>query len=58
MELAFRVLHGHFGTVYLLQVSKNDDEKRASKNNLALVSKGTSFLFGVRLAAKNILISL
>ena len=28
MEVACRVLHGHFGPVYVLQVSKNDDEKR------------------------------
>ena len=28
MELAYEVLHGHFKPVYLLQVSKNDDEKR------------------------------
>ena len=28
MELACGVLHGHFGPVYLLQVSKNVDEKR------------------------------
>ena len=27
MELACRVLHGHFAPVYLLQVSKSDDEK-------------------------------
>ena len=27
IKLAFRVLHGHFGPVYLLQVSKKDDEK-------------------------------
>ena len=27
MELACQVLHDHFGPVYLLQVSKNDDEK-------------------------------
>ena len=31
-------LHGHFGPLYLFQVSKNDDEKRCSRNNLALVS--------------------
>ena len=28
MELACQVLNGHFGPVYLLQVSKNDDEER------------------------------
>ena len=28
MELTCQVLHGHFGPVYLLQVSRNDDEKR------------------------------
>ena len=28
MELASGVLHGHFGPVCSLQVSKNDDEKR------------------------------
>jgi len=27
MELASQVLLGHFGPVYLLQVSKNDEEK-------------------------------
>jgi hypothetical protein len=27
MELACWVLHGHFGNIYLLQVSKNDDEE-------------------------------
>ena len=30
MELACRLLHGHLGPVYLLQVSKNENEKRAS----------------------------
>ena len=28
MEPTCQVLHGHFGPVYLLQVSRNDDEKR------------------------------
>ena len=28
MELGCQVLLGHFGPVYLLQVSKNDDEER------------------------------
>ena len=28
MELGCQVLLGHFGSVYLLQVSKNDDEER------------------------------
>ena len=28
MKVAYRVLHGHFGPVYLLQLSKNDDEER------------------------------
>ena len=28
MKLGCQVLLGHFGPVYLLQVSKNDDEKR------------------------------
>ena len=27
MELACGVLRGHFGPVYLIQISKNDDEK-------------------------------
>ena len=27
MKLACQVLHGHFEPVYLLQVSKNNDEK-------------------------------
>jgi len=27
MALAYSVLNGHFGPVYLLQVSKNDDEE-------------------------------
>ena len=29
-------LHGYFGPVYLLQVSKNYDEERSLKSNLAL----------------------
>ena len=28
MELGCQALLGHFGPVYLLQVSKNDDEER------------------------------
>ena len=36
MGLACWVLHGHFGPVQLPQVSKNDDEKVASGNDLAL----------------------
>ena len=36
MELDFQVLICHFGPVYQLQVSKNDDEERRFKNNLAL----------------------
>ena len=28
MELGYQVLLGHFGPVYLLQASKNDDEER------------------------------
>ena len=31
-----KVLHDHFGPENLLQVSKHDDEKRCSRNNLAL----------------------
>ena len=27
MKLACQILHGHFGPVYLSQVSKNDDEE-------------------------------
>ena len=30
MGLAFSVLNGHLGPVYLLQVSKNDDDEHCS----------------------------
>ena len=47
MELDCCVLHGHFGPVYLLQVSKNDDEKQCFlKNNLALSDFFQYFLQG------------
>ena len=36
MELGCKVLLGHFGPVYLLQVSKNDDEEHCFLSNLAL----------------------
>ena len=35
MELACQVLNGHFGPVYLLQVSKNDDEDASTKKRLS-----------------------
>jgi hypothetical protein len=38
MELARQVLHGHFESAYLLQVSKNDDKKRCFLKYLALVT--------------------
>ena len=41
MELAYSVLIGHFEPVYLLQLSKNDDENVASKSNLALFTVAT-----------------
>ena len=37
MKLAFQVVHGHFWPVYLLQVSKNEDEKHCFLNDLVLV---------------------
>ena len=37
MEVDYQVLHGHFGPVYLLQVSKMMIKNIAPKSNLALV---------------------
>ena len=41
MEVACQVLHGHFGPVYELQVSKKMMKNVASENNLALVVRTT-----------------
>ena len=38
MGLAYWVLYDHFRYLYLLQVSKNDDEKRCFLKNLALAA--------------------
>ena len=45
MELACQALHGHFGPVYLLQVSKNEDENVASWNDLDLNQSEAYFIF-------------
>ena len=39
MELACRVLHRHFETIYLLQVSKNDDGKALFPEMIGFIKK-------------------